>query len=69
MRNYNNMTADKNMERVDKNDVLQSIFSMSDPNEITTTLNRELNKIAVELITKKRVQHKKMQRNTRGLLM
>ena len=57
------MTSGKIMERIDANINLQSIFAETDPNIIATTLNRELNGIAEDLITKTRIQNKKDSKN------
>ena len=57
------MTSGKIMERIDANINLQSIFAETDPNIIATTLDRELNSIAEDLITKTRIQNKKDSKN------
>ena len=61
VRNYQNMTADKIMTKIDSNAELQSIFTKTDPKRIANILNTELNLIAEELITETKVQNSKPQ--------
>ena len=58
-RNYDMLNAANIMEMIDKDYEIQSIFGETDPNPIANKLNEGLNRIALKLVKKTKIQNNK----------